>query len=151
MIELMPWLKGLHVTGVLLWLGAMACNVVLLNLAASDDFASTTEARKSLAERARTIYLRFQSTGLGLTLITGLVQLFVYIQEVEGWMKANRWIHWKIMLVVALLVVDHILMRRALKLRKNPDKAPGAVRIHVLVAVALVLVTVFLATVQPMR
>lgn len=148
MIELMPWLKGIHVIGVLVWIGAMAVSITLLKLAAATD---SGEQRTTFGELARANYLRFQSSGLGLVLVTGLVQMFAYIQEVDGWMKANRWIHWKIMLVVALLVVDHILMRRALQLRKDPEKAPAAIRVHVLVAVALVIATVFLATVQPMR
>lgn len=145
MDSLYPWLKGIHVASIVAWLGALTTNAVLLGL--SRDAA----LRPTLAPVARRLYTRVQSAGFGLTLVTGIAQLMLYIQDVPGWMKVNIWLHYKLMFVLALAVVDHIIMRRVLGLKRRPDETPKPVVLHLALTAAFALAAILLATVQPIR
>lgn len=144
-MELFAWLKGIHVASVIVWIGAIITTATLLTLAGRDAL------RAGLAPVVRPFYLRVQSPAMGLTLITGITQMVLYIQQVEGWMKTNIWLHYKIMVVFGLLVLDHILMRRALKLHRSPEAAPGAVKLHLAAVAVFALAAILLATVQPIK
>jgi len=149
MLEYAPWIKGLHVLSVVMWLAGMTTTVTLLSMARNKD--AQNDDRKRLGDAARGVYLRLQAPGMGIAIATGIFQMFAYINAVPEWMKTNIWIHWKIMFVIALMVIDHMVMRQALKLRREPGEAPKALAYHLTLGLAFAATAIFLATLQPVK
>lgn len=148
-MDFMPVLKGIHVVSIITWMAGLFTLGTLLQMARADGV--DTEARGALGQRFRAIYLKIVAPALGLTLVTGITQMVMYIQEIPGWMKMSRWIHWKIMIVVGLMAVDHILMRRGIKLRKKPEEAVKPFTVLAIIGIVLMLAAIFLATIQPTK
>lgn len=136
----MPIILFLHVLGVILWMGALF--VVSRLLAEHATHPATGEALSALEEK---LFSSIVHGGAAVVIATGVL-LILNAPD----LLRQGWLHVKLLLVLALLVLDVRLYRRMQALHTDPSGVSRAefIRLHGLIGLGLIGV-VFLATVRP--
>jgi len=129
-----------HVLGVILWMGALF--VVSRLLAEHATHPASGEVLTRLEQR---LFGSIIHGGAAVVIATGVL----LVLNDPGFLRQG-WLHAKLLLVLALVVLDVRLYRRMLVLHALPSSVSRAemVRLHGFIGLALIAV-VFLAVVRP--
>lgn len=125
-------LKWLHVSGNLVWIGAiLAVGVAILTSVTREG-----EARKAGAEVAVAIYQRLAVPAFVISFVCGTIRLF---QDLPFYLKQHHWMHAKLPFALAVIALHHVIGARAKKLARGTvqDAGPTAI-LAVVLAVSAV-------------
>ena len=112
----------LHVSGNLVWIGAILAVGVAILASAS----KAGEARKAGAEIAVTIYQRLAVPAFVVSFVAGAIRLFM---DPGFYLKQHHWMHAKLPLALAVIALHHVIGARAKKLALGTvqDAGPTAI------------------------
>jgi len=137
------WVKAIHLTAVILWLGALMGLGLILSLALHEG-----ANKDRLGALAKQWYLRLNVPAMGIALAAGIS--LIVLQE-AGFFRTAGWLHTKLLLVLALVGLDHAMMHRARRISNPKEGKPLKPPAPLLALIGLFsLGSIFLAIVQPM-
>lgn len=126
----MNWSLAIHIIGIVFWTGGLLITIRFLRLG-----SVTTPAADTVTTIRKTWQL-YIIHGLGLTLLTGLFQLFY--GGVGTYMKQG-WFHGKLTLVIILVVATVICGIEVKKLAEGKLTSAGRLRlVQILTALSLI-------------
>ena len=129
-------LVWLHVTGNVVWIGAIVA-VALLLTAASGDV-------KVRGELARRVYLRAAVPAFVASFVGGTARM---LMDVGYYLKEHHWMHGKLLFAVIAIGIHHVLGARARKMAAgevdNAGPAPMLLAVFALSAAAAVFFVIF--------
>ena len=111
----MPWIRTLHLFGVIFWLGSLLVITSLLALVADE----VGVAKERFIVAARGLFLGC-NIGAAVAIALGILLI-----PLEPEVLRQGWLHVKLLLVAILLVVHVRLYRRIAALENEPGSATG--------------------------
>jgi putative membrane protein len=140
------WLLGFHLIGVVLWMGGLLSFSRILGYHTKED--PSVRPRYTFLE-GRLNYL-VAVPGALLTIAFGL---WLAVQHGMQWFRVAVWLHWKLTLVLAVLVIHVVLSVKHHQIRRAPPAQPLSrglyASLHGMIGLLLIAI-VLLATHQPM-
>ncbi len=125
-------LKWLHVSGNLVWIGA----ILAVGVAILASVAKGGEAQKAGAAVAVTIYQRLAVPAFVVSFVCGAIRLFM---EPAYYLQQHHWMHAKLPLALVVIALHHVIGARAKKLSQGTVQGAGPTAILTIVlAVAAV-------------
>jgi protoporphyrinogen IX oxidase len=129
-----------HVLGVILWMGTL---FVVSRLLA--EHAANPSIGAALTHLEQRLFATIVHGGAGVVIATGLLMVL----NDPGYLK-HGWLHAKLLLVLAMVVLDVRLYRRMQALHAAPSSVTRGelIKLHGFIGLALIAI-VFLAVVKP--
>lgn len=117
--EALPYLVTVHLLGMVLWLGGLLQLSRVLVLHAKED----ASVRPRLSYLEGRLDAGGAIPGAVLTIATGIAQILVMP---SGTFATSRWLHWKLLLVIAIVGLHLVLTLRHRRLaRERADRPVG--------------------------
>ena len=140
------WLLGFHLIGVVLWMGGLLSFSRILGYHSKE----LPSARPRLTFIEGRLNWLVAVPGAVLTIAFGL---WLTIDHGAAWFRVAAWLHWKLTLVLATLVIHVVLTVKHHQIRRANPSAPMSralyASLHGTVGLLLIAI-VLLATNQPM-
>ncbi len=140
------WLVGLHLIGVVLWMGGLLSFSRILGYHSKE----LPSARPRLTFIEGRLNLLVAVPGAVLTVVFGLWLLY---QHGMAWFRVAAWMHWKLALVLAVTVIHVVLSVKHHQIRRAHPAAPMNRALYAALhgTVGLLMIAIILlATNQPM-
>jgi uncharacterized integral membrane protein (TIGR00701 family) len=117
---MLPWLKALHLVGIILWMGGL---FYLTSHLGNHAELESPEARDAFAEVERKSYYFVIVPGFLITLFAGLAPMLMqgfgtYLSTEGAW---GSTFHVKLTLVVLLIVIDQVTHYKMRQLHEDPS------------------------------
>jgi putative membrane protein len=130
-------LVWLHVSGDVVWIGAILAVGAILSLSAGEP-----KVRGALASA---VYTRLAVPAFLVAFVCGLVRLGL---DTSYYLKQHHWMHPKLLFAFVVIGLHHVLGARARKLAAGDEKAEKGLRVLTFVLGAAAIATVFFAIVR---
>ena len=144
----MQWILGLHVIGIIVWMGGL---VTLARLVGHHAGLESKEARASLVRFERRSYFAAILPGFLLALFTGLTMLLFKGNGIGHYLSADGpWgatFHAKLTLVAILIVLDQLILSKMRKLhREDVGSKPFFMATHGIVGLIFMIIVLLVET-----
>ncbi len=140
------WLVGFHLIGVVLWMGGLLAFSRILGY----------HSKELPSARPRFTFVEGRLNGLVAVpgaVLTIAFGLWLLVDHGSAWFRVATWMHWKLALVAAVVVVHALLTVKHRQIRRAHPAAPMSrglyAALHGTVGLLLIAI-VLLATNQPM-
>jgi putative membrane protein len=140
------WLVGFHLIGVVLWMGGLLAFSRILGYQSKE----LPSARPRFTFVESRLNMLVAMPGALLTIVFGV---WLAVQHGAAWFRVAAWLHYKLVLVVGVLIIHTILTVKIAQIRRAAPTAPMSrglyAALHGTVGLLLIAI-VLLATNQPM-
>jgi protoporphyrinogen IX oxidase len=140
------WLIGFHLIGVVLWMGGLMAFSRILGYQSKE----LPSVRPRLTFIESRLNMLVAAPGALLTIVFGV---WLAVQHGAAWFRVASWLHYKLALVCAVVVIHVVLTIKIRQIRRAAPSAPMSrglyAALHGTVGLLLIAI-VLLATNQPM-